>query len=120
MRGGRWRWCIKRQGHAERMSGRSGTMKGNATISWRIERQWPGRLTVLASRIIPYPKAGGASFAELLEYASHSIWQKTCKEIMLAEVICYPPPSPASPCCLCSNGITINGALPVFKGSVKF
>ena len=70
------------------MSGRGGAMKGNATISWRIERQWPGRLTVLASWIIPYPKASGASRAELLEYASHSVQQKRCKEVILAETIC--------------------------------
>jgi hypothetical protein len=95
-------------------------MKGNATITWRVERQWPGRLTVLASRIIPYPEAGGASRVELLEYASHSVRQKTCEEMMLAEVICCPPPPAASPCRVCSNGITVDGALPVFVGSVKF
>jgi hypothetical protein len=75
---------------------------------------------VLASRIITYPEAGGASRAELLKYASHSIWQKTCKEMMLAEVICCPPPPAASPCCMCSNGITVDRALPVFEESVKF
>ena len=57
-------------------------MKCSAAISWRVERQWPGRLTVSASQIIPYPEAGGASRAELLEYASHSIWQKTCEEMI--------------------------------------
>jgi hypothetical protein len=55
-------------------------MKGNATISWHVERQWSGRLTMSALQIIPYPEAGSASRAELLEYASHSIWQKTCEE----------------------------------------
>ncbi len=49
------------------MSGGGGAIKGNAIISWHIDRQWPGRLTVLATQIIPYPEAGGASRAELLE-----------------------------------------------------
>jgi hypothetical protein len=64
------------------MSGRGGAITGNATISWRIGRQWPGRLRMSALRIIPYPEAGNASRAELLEYASHSIWQKTCEEMI--------------------------------------
>ncbi len=118
--GGRWRLHVKRQGQAKRMSGRVGARRSNATISWLIERQWPDGLTVLALRIIPYPKAGGASCVELLKYAFHSVWQKMCKEMMLAEVICCPPPPPAaSPCHVCSNCITINGALPIFKGSIK-
>ena len=50
------------------MSGRGVAMKGSATISWRVERKWPGRLTVSASHIIPYPEAGGASRAELLKF----------------------------------------------------
>jgi hypothetical protein len=66
-------------------------MKGSATISWRVERKWPGRLTVSASHIIPYPEAGGASRVELLEYVSHSVPLKTCNEMMLAEAICCPP-----------------------------
>jgi hypothetical protein len=94
-------------------------MRGNATISWRIERQWPDGLLVLALRIIPYPKASSASCVELLEYASHSVRKKTCKEMILAEAICCPPPA-AGPCCVCSNGITIDGALPVFKILAKF
>jgi hypothetical protein len=95
-------------------------MKGSTKISWRVEWQWPGRLTVSPLRIIQYPKAGGASHAELLEYASHSVPQKTCNEMMLAEAICCPPSPTASPCCMCSNGIAIDGALPIFEGSVKF
>ncbi len=103
------------QGHARRMSSRGVTMKCSAAISWHVERQWPGRLTVSALRIIPYPKAGGASRAELLEYASYSIPQKTCNKMMLAETICCPPSPAACPCCVCSNGITVDGVLPIFK-----
>jgi hypothetical protein len=97
------------------MSGRGVAMKCSAAISWRVERQWPGRLTVSASRIIPYPDAGGASRAELLKYTSHSVPQKTCNEMMLAEAICCPPSPAVSPCRVCSNGITVDGALPVFE-----
>jgi trypsin len=78
----------------------------------------PDGLTVPASRIIPYPEAGGSSCAELLEYASRGVRRKTCVEMMLAEAICCPPPT-ASPCRVCSNGITVDGALPVFEGSAK-
>jgi hypothetical protein len=62
-----WRWHVERQGRAKRMCGGGSAMRGNATISWHVERQWPDRLTVLALQIIPYPEAGGTSYAELLE-----------------------------------------------------
>jgi len=52
----------------------------------------PDGLTAPASRIIPYPEAGGASCAELLEYASRGVRRNTCEEMMLAEAICPPPP----------------------------
>ena len=48
-------------------------MKCSAAISWPVEKQWPGRLTVSALRIIPYPEAGSASRVELLEYVSHML-----------------------------------------------
>jgi hypothetical protein len=85
-----------------------------------MERWCPDRHMVLVLRIIPYPNAGGANCTELLEYTSHSIWQKTCKEMMLVEAIFCPPPLVASLCCVCSNSITVNGALSVFEGSTKF
>jgi hypothetical protein len=91
MGGRRWRWCIERQGHAKRMSSRGSAMRGSTTISWQVESWWPDGVTVLALRIIPYPKAGGASCTELLEYVSHRIWQKTCMEVMLVEAIWCPP-----------------------------
>jgi secreted trypsin-like serine protease len=77
-----------------------------------------GGLTVPAARIIPYPEANGASCAELLEYAAAGVRTEVCEEMKLAEAICCPPQA-ATPCRVCSDGITVEGTLSVFEGSTK-